>query len=246
MDEFFCPNCGAILNEQSGFDPEKDTWTCTKCGQLLSDPEMYNGDVFEGVVWFCDNCGAVLNKQLGFSDRYGSWTCEKCYHSNAINQSEIYESEEDYRNRHDENKISCPECGSDLNEQRFYSEYCNDWECVECGAKLHRNYSFDEYSIIGHKGGCPNCGDKLKNQWGYSDCNHDWVCTECGARLHRDYYSDDFSISEEYEKEDERKLCPNCGESLEEQFGSYPEGKRICSCGEVIHFCEECHVLFLA
>lgn len=29
MDEYFCPNCGATLNDQPGFDPNGGTWTCT-------------------------------------------------------------------------------------------------------------------------------------------------------------------------------------------------------------------------
>lgn len=35
MDEYFCPNCGATLNNQPGFDPDGGTWTCTSCGKLL-------------------------------------------------------------------------------------------------------------------------------------------------------------------------------------------------------------------
>ena len=30
MDEYFCPNCGAILNDQLGFDPDAGTWTVRK------------------------------------------------------------------------------------------------------------------------------------------------------------------------------------------------------------------------
>ena len=35
--EYFCPHCGAILNEQYGLDPDNGSWTCTCCGQELYD-----------------------------------------------------------------------------------------------------------------------------------------------------------------------------------------------------------------
>ena len=86
MDEYFCPNCGAILNDQLGFDPDAGTWTCTECGTHLMDDDVYEGDSFEGVAWYCDNCGALLNRQAGFSDTSGTWTCTECYHSNCFLQ----------------------------------------------------------------------------------------------------------------------------------------------------------------
>ena len=30
--DWFCDNCDAYLNSQTGFDPYDDEWTCTKCG----------------------------------------------------------------------------------------------------------------------------------------------------------------------------------------------------------------------
>lgn len=100
MDEYFCPNCGAILNDQYGFEPSCGTWTCTCCGKHLMDDDIYDGDLYTGVAWYCDECGALLNRQQGFSDIYGSWTCTECGYSNSITESDIYESEEDYeRNR---------------------------------------------------------------------------------------------------------------------------------------------------
>ena len=52
MDEYFCPNCGAILNDQYGFAPDGGTWRCTECGELLVDDDVYNGDSFEGIAWY--------------------------------------------------------------------------------------------------------------------------------------------------------------------------------------------------
>lgn len=101
MDEYFCPNCGAILNDQYGFDPSCGTWTCTSCGQTLMDDGTYNGTLYDGVAWYCDGCGALLNRQTGFSDIYGSWICTECGHNNVIAESEIYESQEEYEKESD-------------------------------------------------------------------------------------------------------------------------------------------------
>ena len=68
MDEYFCSNCGATLNDQPGFNPDGGTWTCTACGTLLMEDDVYDGDTYKGVAWFCDKCGALLNRQSGFSD----------------------------------------------------------------------------------------------------------------------------------------------------------------------------------
>lgn len=97
--EYFCPHCGAILNEQYGFDPDNGTWTCTCCGQELYGDDIYEGDEYPGVMWYCDNCGALLNKQSGFSDDCGSWFCTECGHLNSISKDEIYESKAEYEEK---------------------------------------------------------------------------------------------------------------------------------------------------
>lgn len=89
--EYFCPNCGAILNEQIGFDPSCGVWECTACGQTLMDDDVYEGDTFDGVVWYCDECGALLNRQDDFSDIYGSWICTECGHINGTTEDDIAE-----------------------------------------------------------------------------------------------------------------------------------------------------------
>jgi hypothetical protein len=42
-EEYYCIECAAILNDQSGFDPENGPWTCTECGE-----ELYidNGNIY--------------------------------------------------------------------------------------------------------------------------------------------------------------------------------------------------------
>jgi ribosomal protein L37AE/L43A len=83
-EEYYCPKCGAVLNDQEGFDPEKGSWSCTECGQELYGDDVYDGDVSPGVMWYCDECGALLNKQDGFSDYNSSWTCTECHHLNPL------------------------------------------------------------------------------------------------------------------------------------------------------------------
>lgn len=138
MDEYFCPNCGATLNSQPGFDPNGGTWTCTECGQLLMDDDVYNGDAYEGVAWFCDECGALLNKQAGFSDIYGSWACTECGHTNGTTKDDII----------GEDGFSCPQCGAILDIQSGFSKYSDDWECLSCGAHLYHSCSDDPYTVV--------------------------------------------------------------------------------------------------
>ena len=97
MDEYYCPNCGATLNDQYGFDPELGHFTCEVCGtELYGESVEETMGRFDGVVWYCDNCGACLNMQDGFSDYGDYWYCSECGHKNPINENEIYESREDY------------------------------------------------------------------------------------------------------------------------------------------------------
>lgn len=89
-EEYYCPNCGAILNDQDGFDPDNGYWICKECSQPLFDEEDEYAQ-YGDVVWCCDNCGAILNSQSGFSDYLDSWTCEECGYLNSISDDEIYE-----------------------------------------------------------------------------------------------------------------------------------------------------------
>ena len=154
------------------------------------------------MVWYCDSCGALLNRQLGFSDSCGSWTCTECYHTNPINEDEIYESEDDYNSR-----VLCPNCNANIRKQWLYGGYEDDWECTECGAKLHRDYSFEDYSVVEEdnedddKYECPACGADLSEQSYFNEYKDEWTCTECGAHLHHDYSSEPYEIIEEDEEE---------------------------------------------
>ena len=90
-EEHFCPNCGAVLDEQPGFNPSNDSYTCKKCGQKLYDSNIYDGENFEGIYWYCDSCNALLNKQRNFNDKNGFWYCSECGHKNIIDEDNIVE-----------------------------------------------------------------------------------------------------------------------------------------------------------
>ena len=94
IEERYCPNCSASLEDQSGFDPNLKYWTCRECGAQLINPnnKSRRNAKYEDVVWYCDSCGAILNEQSYFSDRRGSWVCKECGYKNQIDQSNIISS----------------------------------------------------------------------------------------------------------------------------------------------------------
>ena len=47
MDEYYCPKCGATLNDQPGFRPDNGTWRCKECGQFLMDDDVYDVTVMK-------------------------------------------------------------------------------------------------------------------------------------------------------------------------------------------------------
>ena len=58
----YCPNCGADLTEQYGFDPDEHEWTCTECGYeiQMSDESTSGIDMFAEMAF---NLGeAAYNK----------------------------------------------------------------------------------------------------------------------------------------------------------------------------------------
>ena len=91
QDVHYCPNCGAILEEQDGFDPELPCLACKKCGKQLVGDDLVS-DVFGDVVWYCDKCGSILNRQYGFTEKLDNWQCRVCGHINKINKDEIIET----------------------------------------------------------------------------------------------------------------------------------------------------------
>ena len=58
-------------------------------------------DRFPGIDWYCDRCNSYLNNQTGFDDSKYIWPCIECGHKNSISSNNIYESEDDFRNKND-------------------------------------------------------------------------------------------------------------------------------------------------
>ncbi len=88
--EYFCTNCGAILNDQPGFKYNNGTWRCMECGQVLFGDEAGDtGGKFNGVVFYCDGCGEILNRQEGFDYYDDTWTCTNCGLLNDISENNI-------------------------------------------------------------------------------------------------------------------------------------------------------------
>lgn len=153
MSDYYCPHCGADLGDQPGFDPDAGYWTCTECGQFLTDPED-ESDRFDGVGWFCDECGAYLNKQIGFSDWYDTWTCTECGHVNNLSEDEIYESEEAYQ-------ASKEEEGADDEDEDDGYGYGEEWQ-------------------YGHPRRCGGCDRLLNKQDGFEEWLGSFMCEKCG------------------------------------------------------------------
>lgn len=89
----FCTRCNADLIYQKGFSPSLDHWICRGCGEMLINPNSGNES---DVVWICDGCGATLNTQPGFAEDCGEWTCNECGYENFIDESSVFDSEEEY------------------------------------------------------------------------------------------------------------------------------------------------------
>lgn len=88
----FCPRCEANITLQKGYSNDLPYWVCRGCGEMLINPAV-EGDI----AWICDGCEAMLNIQEGFNEECGMWTCTECGHVNKIDQSAIYESNDEFK-----------------------------------------------------------------------------------------------------------------------------------------------------
>ena len=131
-DEYYCTKCGAILNDQWGFDPDKGSWICTKCGHMMMADDVYAGKQFEGVAWICDDCGALLNRQPGFSDTCKKWKCTECGCVNGITSDDII-------------KYQCPKCYNPLDIQPGFVNGLNNWTCTKCYTNLKFDLIYGKY-----------------------------------------------------------------------------------------------------
>lgn len=253
-DEYYCPNCGAVLNDQDGFDPDGSVWTCTECGETL-----YGGDMestmenYNGVVWYCDSCNAILNKQSGFDDSLPYWDCTECGHRNEISEDQIYESQEDYENS--KKQYTCPNCEANLNDQYLFDED-SEYTCDDCRSELYKNG--DEYEILYR---CPSCNSILNEQYSF-DADAEYTCSRCNIDLYKN--------GNEYEvlykcpechavlneqssfNEDDEYTCSSCSTNLYKSNGEYKVAYHCPECGSLLneqitfyefsseHKCEEC------
>ena len=110
----------------------KGAWTCTKCGHMMMDDDVYSGNEFEGVAWICDSCGSLLNRQPGFSDTCKKWKCTKCGCVNGITSDDII-------------KYQCPKCFNPLDIQPGYYDGVVNWTCTKCSTKLKYDLIYGKY-----------------------------------------------------------------------------------------------------
>lgn len=92
--EEFCTRCKASLPMQKGYSNDLPYWICKGCGQVLINDSL---DIDDEMVWICDECGAFLSAQPGFTTDCGEWACTDCGFVNKIDESETYESEDEFQ-----------------------------------------------------------------------------------------------------------------------------------------------------
>lgn len=89
----YCPACNANLRMQKGYDPSLPYWICLGCREMLINPEL---ETSTDIIWRCDGCGDLLNTQDGFDESKGEFVCLKCGFSNSLEDSAVFESEDEY------------------------------------------------------------------------------------------------------------------------------------------------------
>lgn len=107
----------------------------------------------------------------------------------------------------DEDKICCPNCEANLEEQWGFSEYNYDWTCTECGASLHREYTSDEFEQEDDEEEtnytCPVCDSDLVDQYGFDE---DYIHTNDTEETH--YYSNTQSGYRDFSYFDKNSVLP--------------------------------------
>ena len=198
----WCTKCGAILNNQNGFDPDEPFWKCQKCGANLYDPEgIYQGERFEGVFWHCDKCDALLNIQEGFSDLYDYWKCKICSHVNRIAESEI----EDFTKQFEVNNEELIKRNYE-HKQNVETKKEEKGFCAYCGNRINVGAKF-----------CSSCGKATNNNFCYEQEKTENFSEEKNVSFGDNTEQGDTFPNEQIRKETydgEIRKCPNCGEVL--------------------------------
>lgn len=221
MSDYYCPHCGADLGDQPGFDPDAGYWTCTECGQFLTDPgdESDEPSRFDGVGWFCDGCGAYLNKQSGFSDWYSIWTCTECGHVNNLSEDEIYESEEAYQASRKEEESEEDDDGDDGYGYGEEWQYDHPRRCKCCDRLLNKQDGFEEW--LGYFT-CEKCG--YYNEWSTDDEDDD-EDEEESSESYSGYGDSDSTYDSDDDDEDEDDNDEE--EEVESYFDSEEYKRRV-------------------
>lgn len=130
-DDPFCPECGAFLKKQPGFNTNANFWDCVYCGTRSYSDNVYSGERYPDYYWYCDRCNSLMNIQPDFTDTVDKWKCKKCGYLNSIFVPDEDEEEfDDY--------------------QQTYTPVEKNQFCIYCGKKL----DFDDVF-------CTNCGKKI-------------------------------------------------------------------------------------
>ena len=116
MQYEYCTKCEANLTLQKGYRNDLPYWVCKGCGEMLINPEIP-----DSIAWICDRCEAMLNIQPGFFEDCGLWSCTECGFVNKIDVSEIYLTDDEFRN-----DFNSPYKGLSDEDMLLLSEYTEE------------------------------------------------------------------------------------------------------------------------
>lgn len=86
---WFCDECGVFLNNQKGFKPSLEKWTCTKCGSV-------NDITNANLMGICQECGELLVNPNGT-------VCEDCEQERLERMAnQLEQAQEEINTRKDE------------------------------------------------------------------------------------------------------------------------------------------------
>lgn len=190
----WCGKCGAILNNQPGFDPDSPLGTCSVCGAGWYNENIYQGERFKGVFWHCDRCDALLNIQKGFSDLNDYWKCTICSNVNHIAESEI----DDYTKQFE------------VDNEELINRNCENSQKSKAPNELFRFCTYCGYKTSIDSCFCPNCGRSIKKKT--DSVQENTNKNECFVNTSADNQQYEHIRKETYDGE--IRKCPNCGEIL--------------------------------
>lgn len=80
---WFCDECDAQLDRQSGFNDSCGTWRCKNCGHVnyINEDNIVDDDIAERIAYIsevtkCEYCGGHHRKEFINGSYY--WVCEDC------------------------------------------------------------------------------------------------------------------------------------------------------------------------